>query len=99
MLNSFDQLTKFLKSLTGENMYKINSDELNDFHKSSGLEWLETNGLGEWASSTVQGLNKRRYHGLLVTSLNPPSNFQLNEYSPNSSNSHSDNFFQSYSLS
>jgi len=29
-------------------------------------EWLETNGCGGWSSSTVSGLNTRRYHGLLV---------------------------------
>src|SRR5436305_15012858 len=29
-------------------------------------EWLETNGLGGFASSTLAGLNTRRYHGLLV---------------------------------
>lgn len=35
-------------------------------------EWLETNGLGGFASSTVDGLNTRRYHGLLVAALRPP---------------------------
>ncbi len=30
-------------------------------------EWLETNGLGGFACSTVVGCNTRRYHGLLVT--------------------------------
>jgi hypothetical protein len=29
-------------------------------------EWLETNGLGGFASSTIVGLNTRRYHGLLT---------------------------------
>jgi len=32
-------------------------------------EWLETNGLGGFASSTVAGLHTRRYHGLLVAAL------------------------------
>jgi predicted glycogen debranching enzyme len=36
------------------------------------LEWLETNGIGGWAGSTVSGANSRRYHGLLVPALNPP---------------------------
>lgn len=31
-----------------------------------GLEWLETNGLGGYASSTAACCNTRRYHGLLV---------------------------------
>ncbi len=36
-------------------------------------EWLETNGLGGFASSTIIGLNTRRYHGLLIAALTPPS--------------------------
>lgn len=36
-------------------------------------EWLEPNGLGGWASSTVVGANTRRYHGLLVAALRPPA--------------------------
>jgi predicted glycogen debranching enzyme len=35
-------------------------------------EWLETNGLGGYASSTIAGLNTRRYHGLLVAATRPP---------------------------
>jgi predicted glycogen debranching enzyme len=35
-------------------------------------EWLLTNGLGGFASGTIAQANTRRYHGLLVTSLNPP---------------------------
>ena len=30
-------------------------------------EWIETNGLGGWASSTLCGAHTRRYHGLLDT--------------------------------
>lgn len=45
---------------------------LSDFETSRTLEWLETNGLGGYASSTVSGANMRRYHGLLVPSLHPP---------------------------
>ena len=36
------------------------------------LEWLETNGLGGYASSTVPNCHTRRYHGLLVANLNEP---------------------------
>ncbi len=36
------------------------------------FEWLYTNGIGGYASSTIAGLNTRGYHGLLVSSLNPP---------------------------
>ncbi|MGD1074424.1 MAG: glycogen debranching enzyme N-terminal domain-containing protein [Bryobacteraceae bacterium] len=35
-------------------------------------EWLETNGLGGFASSTIAGLNTRRYHGLLIAATQPP---------------------------
>ena len=35
-------------------------------------EWLETNGLGGYSSSTIAGLNTRRYHGLLVAATKPP---------------------------
>src|SRR5665213_3748342 len=36
-------------------------------------EWLETNGLGGFASSTLIGLNTRRYHGLLTAATTPPT--------------------------
>ena len=36
-------------------------------------EWLLTNGLGGYASSTIPGLNTRKYHGLLVAAMSPPS--------------------------
>jgi predicted glycogen debranching enzyme len=35
-------------------------------------EWLITNGLGGYASSTVLGINTRKYHGLLVGAFHPP---------------------------
>ncbi len=37
------------------------------------MEWLETNGLGSYASSSIVGANTRKYHGLLVAALNPPT--------------------------
>ena len=40
-------------------------------------EWLLTNGLGGFASSTIIGLNTRRYHGLLLASLHPPVDRRL----------------------
>ena len=36
-------------------------------------EWLETNGFGGYGSSTVSGMNTRRYHGLLVAATKPPA--------------------------
>ncbi|MEP7011074.1 MAG: amylo-alpha-1,6-glucosidase [Acidobacteriota bacterium] len=47
-------------------------DVCTDFARSSALEWLEGNGLGGWASSTVSGAHTRRYHGLLVAATEPP---------------------------
>jgi predicted glycogen debranching enzyme len=35
-------------------------------------EWLETNGIGGFSSSTISGLNTRRYHGLLTAATKPP---------------------------
>src|SRR4051812_4871018 len=35
-------------------------------------EWLAANGNGAFASSTLCGLNTRKYHGLLVASMAPP---------------------------
>lgn len=36
-------------------------------------EWLEANGLGGFALSTVSGRNARRYHGLVVAATTPPT--------------------------
>jgi len=36
-------------------------------------EWLISNRLGAYASSTVVGCNVRRYHGLLVAAASPPT--------------------------
>lgn len=52
---------------------RLNSQALSKFDEALQKEWIITNGLGGYASSTVLGLNTRKYHGLLVTALNPPS--------------------------
>ena len=56
---------------------KFNYDDLRKADSfSDGLasaEWLETNGLGGWAGSTISGAHSRRYHGLLVASVLPPT--------------------------
>jgi predicted glycogen debranching enzyme len=43
-----------------------------DFSQALTKEWLLTDGLGGYSSSTVLGLNSRRYHGLLVVAQQPP---------------------------
>ena len=35
-------------------------------------EWLITNGIGGYASSTIIGCNTRKYHGLLVVPFAAP---------------------------
>jgi predicted glycogen debranching enzyme len=47
-------------------MLTKNRTVLQNFAEAIQHEWLETNGLGGWASSSVIGTNTRRYHGLLV---------------------------------
>ena len=53
-------------------MIELNQDICRDFSQATSREWLETNGIGGYASSTVAGANSRRYHGLLVAATNPP---------------------------
>ncbi len=36
-------------------------------------EWLETDGLGGYAGSTVEGTRTRRYHGMLIAATRPPT--------------------------
>jgi len=46
--------------------------ECQNLKNALSKEWLETNGLGGFASSTIIGANTRRQHGLLVVALQPP---------------------------
>jgi len=46
---------------------------LNNYDEAVQDEWLETNGLGGWAGSSIIGCNTRRYHGLLVAATVPPT--------------------------
>ena len=51
---------------------KVTKENLN---LEDGLkrEWIITNGLGGYASSTVLGINTRKYHGLLIAPITPPA--------------------------
>ena len=51
---------------------KFAKEELN-LGKGLEKEWIITNGIGGFASSTIIGANTRKYHGLLVASINPPA--------------------------
>lgn len=46
-----------------------------DLNLENGLtkEWIITNGLGGFSSSTILGANTRKYHGLLIAPLTPPA--------------------------
>ncbi len=51
---------------------RCDSSLCGDLQQALRREWLETNGLGGFAGSTIVGLNTRRYHGLLVAATKPP---------------------------
>ena len=49
--------------------------EKKDLTLEKGLskEWIITNGIGGYSSSTIIGANTRKYHGLLVSPLSAPA--------------------------
>ena len=51
---------------------RFGADVCADIERASRLEWLETNGIGGFASSSIAGMNTRRYHGLLTAATKPP---------------------------
>ena len=51
---------------------KLSEKQL-ELKKGLTQEWLITNGIGGFSSQTVLGINTRKYHGLLVAPLVPPS--------------------------
>ncbi len=53
-------------------MINIEREICTNFEQSSSREWVETNGIGGFACSTVSGANTRRYHGLLTAATRPP---------------------------
>jgi predicted glycogen debranching enzyme len=53
-------------------MIQFKKETCGDLEPALRREWLETNGIGGFASSTIIGLNTRRYHGLLTAATKPP---------------------------
>ncbi|MGH9875262.1 MAG: amylo-alpha-1,6-glucosidase [Pyrinomonadaceae bacterium] len=53
-------------------MISLEQETCRDVVMASSREWLETNGIGGFSSSTIIGLNTRRYHGLLTAATKPP---------------------------
>ncbi len=59
-------------SILDQPLVSFGREICSDLPSALHREWLVTNGLGGYASSTVAGVNTRRYHGLLVAALQPP---------------------------
>lgn len=53
-------------------MINFDREICTNFSESASREWIETNGIGGFASTTISGANTRRYHGLLTAALRPP---------------------------
>lgn len=55
---------------------KFKKDDL-ELDKGLQKEWIITNGIGGYASSSILGANTRKYHGLLVAPLSAPARRNL----------------------
>ena len=53
-------------------MTNIGREIESDITRATNQEWIVTNGIGGYASSTLPCINTRRYHGILVASQRPP---------------------------
>ncbi len=53
-------------------MIMLTKNICTDLSQALRKEWLETNGLGGYASSTIVCCHTRKYHGLLVANLDEP---------------------------
>lgn len=53
-------------------MYFFGKNDWRTFEQGAQKEWLVTNGIGGYASSTIINANTRKYHGLLIAAHNPP---------------------------
>jgi glycogen debranching enzyme len=56
----------------GYAMIKMDQESCRNLETALSRKWLETNGIGGFSSSTIVGLNTRRYHGLLTAATKPP---------------------------
>src|SRR6476620_7902737 len=53
-------------------MISFDASICNDFAAASSRDWLETNGIGGFASGTISGALTRRYHAILTAATRPP---------------------------
>lgn len=58
-------------------MIRFGKYDLKDFKSAISKEYLITNGIGGYCSSTICGANIRKYSALLVACLNPPVDRRL----------------------
>ncbi len=58
--------------MTQMKRYMVDEPTSSNLERALTLEWLDTNGLGGYASSTILSCNTRKYHGLLVANLRMP---------------------------
>src|SRR5207245_1121967 len=65
-LSGWDRIKQTMKPI------RIGRTGCADLESACKLEWLETNGIGGFASSSILGWNTRRYHGLLIAAIKPP---------------------------
>jgi predicted glycogen debranching enzyme len=53
-------------------MITLDRSVCSNYGSASSREWLDTNGIGGYASGTVSGAATRRYHSLLTAATQPP---------------------------
>ena len=51
----------------------LGKDLCRNLTPAESREWLITNGIGGYGAGTISGLLTRRYHGLLIAALKPPT--------------------------
>ncbi|MFA5203946.1 MAG: amylo-alpha-1,6-glucosidase [Lentisphaeria bacterium] len=57
---------------------RFHRDQCRELREACGREWLDTNGVGGYASGTICNCHTRKYHGLLAANLaQPPGTFLL----------------------
>jgi len=61
------------KISTANAAIRFGPESCTDLAEAEQREWLVTNGIGGFASGTIAGSATRRYHGLLIASLDPPA--------------------------
>ncbi len=57
--------------------YVLDEQQCQNLDVSVRREWLLTNGIGGYAMGTAVGINARRYHGLLIAAITPPTGRML----------------------